>query len=391
MEKYNFDTYVERRGSNSLKYDFAVERNMPEDVLPLWVADMDFKTATPILEALNKAIEHGIFGYNEAKTSYFNAIEKWYKKFFDVSLKEEWLLKTPGVVFALAMAVKAFTDEGDAVIIQEPVYYPFSEVIKANKRKIVNNELILKNGRYEIDFENFEKLIEENNVKLFLLCNPHNPVGRVWTADELIRLGDICLKHKVMVVSDEIHNDFVMKNFKHRVFFSLKPEFEDISVICTAPSKTFNLAGLQISNIFIPNKVNRAKFKKEINASGYSQLNSLGLIACQAAYEHGEEWLTQLKEYLAENLTFTREYLKENLPKVRLIEPEATYLIWLDMRELGTADEVDNKIVNEAKLWLDRGEMFGAAGAGFQRINLACPRATLKEALDRLKATFNKN
>ena len=294
MEKYNFDTYVERRGSNSLKYDFATERNMPKDILPLWVADMDFKTASPILEALHKAVDHGIFGYNETKTSYFNAVQKWYKKFFEVELKEEWLLKTPGVVFALAMAVKAYTDIDDAIIIQEPVYYPFSEVIKANKRKIINNELILKNGKYEIDFENFENLIIQNNVKLFLLCNPHNPVGRVWTEEELIKLGDICLKHKVMIISDEIHCDFVHENYKHKVFFSLKSEFKDISIVCTSPSKTFNLAGLQISNIFIPNKINTSKFKKQINASGYSQLNSLGLVACQTAYEHGEEWLKQL-------------------------------------------------------------------------------------------------
>lgn len=391
MEKYNFDTYVERRGSNSLKYDFATERNMPKDILPLWVADMDFKTASPILEALHKAVDHGIFGYNETKTSYFNAVQKWYKKFFEVELKEEWLLKTPGVVFALAMAVKAYTDIDDAIIIQEPVYYPFSEVIKANKRKIINNELILNNGKYEIDFENFENLIIQNNVKLFLLCNPHNPVGRVWTEEELIKLGDICLKHKVMIISDEIHCDFVHENYKHKVFFSLKSEFKDISIVCTSPSKTFNLAGLQISNIFIPNKINRSKFKKQINASGYSQLNSLGLVACQAAYEHGEEWLKQLKIYLAENLNFTREYLSENLPEINLIEPQATYLIWLDMRKLGSADEVNNKIINEAKLWLDRGEMFGNSGAGFQRINLACPRATLKEALNKLKITFSQN
>ena len=391
MEKYNFDTYVERRGSNSLKYDFATERNMPKDILPLWVADMDFKTASPILEALHKAVDHGIFGYNETKTSYFNAVQKWYKKFFEVELKEEWLLKTPGVVFALAMAVKAYTDIDDAIIIQEPVYYPFSEVIKANKRKIINNELILKNGKYEIDFENFENLIIQNNVKLFLLCNPHNPVGRVWTEEELIKLGDICLKHKVMIISDEIHCDFVHENYKHKVFFSLKSEFKDISIVCTSPSKTFNLAGLQISNIFIPNKINRSKFKKQINASGYSQLNSLGLVACQTAYEHGEEWLKQLKIYLAENLNFTREYLNENLPEIELIEPQATYLIWLDTRKLGSADEVNNKIINEAKLWLDRGEMFGNSGAGFQRINLACPRATLKEALNKLKITFSQN
>ena len=388
MSKYNFNKIINRKNSGSLKYDFALERGMPKDVLPLWVADMDFKTADPILKTLKNAVEHGIFGYNEVKRPYFSAIQNWYKKYFNFELKEEWLLKTPGVVFALAMAVKAFSNKNDGVLIQEPVYYPFREVIEVNERKVINNKLILKNGKYEIDFENFENLIVENNIKLFLLCNPHNPVGRAWTKEELIKMGEICLKHNVMIVSDEIHCDFVF-NSDHKLFISLKPEFEKISMICTAPSKTFNLAGLQISNIFIPDKINRNKFKNEINKSGYSQLNSLGLVACQAAYEHGEEWLSELKKYLVDNLNFVRTYLKENLPKIHLIEPEATYLVWLDFRELGSHDEVNNKIVNDAKLWLDRGEMFGESGAGFQRINIACPRATLKEALDRLKKVFS--
>lgn len=388
MSKYNFNKIINRKNSGSLKYDFAIERGMPNDVLPLWVADMDFKTANPILDSLRNSIEHGIFGYNEVKRPYFSAIQNWYKRYFNFELKEEWLLKTPGVVFALAMAVKAFSNKNDGVLIQEPVYYPFREVIEVNERKVINNKLILKNGKYEIDFENFENLIVENNIKLFLLCNPHNPVGRAWTKEELIKMGEICLKHNVMIVSDEIHCDFVF-NSDHKLFISLKSEFEKISMICTAPSKTFNLAGLQISNIFIPDKINRNKFKNEINKSGYSQLNSLGLIACQAAYEHGEEWLSELKKYLVDNLNFVRTYLKENLPKIHLIEPEATYLAWLDFRELGSPDEVNNKIVNDAKLWLDRGEMFGESGAGFQRINIACPRATLKEALDRLKKVFS--
>ena len=389
MSKYNFDTLVDRRGSNCLKYDFAFERGMPTDVLPLWVADMDFKTSEPVLNALHKAIEHGIFGYNEVKSSYFNAIKNWYKKFFDFTLKEEWLIKTPGVVFALAMAVKAFSKEGEGILIQEPVYYPFREVIEVNKRKVINNELILKDGKYEIDFEDFENLIINNDVKVFLLCNPHNPIGRAWSYEELTKMGEICLKYNVMVVSDEIHCDFVHSNKKHNIFISLRPEFEEIAIMCTAPSKTFNLAGLQISNIFIPNKINRKKFKKEINASGYSQLNSLGLIACQAAYENGDEWLLELKKYLSDNLNFLRNYLKEHLSKIHLIEPEATYLVWLDMRELGKPDEINDKIVYKAKLWLDRGEMFGASGAGFQRINIACPRATLNEALERLKKALD--
>lgn len=388
--KYNFDLVTNRRGTNCLKYDFARERGKPENVLPLWVADMDFPTAPEIIKKLEKTVQHGIFGYSEGKDEYFRAAAAWYQKHFGWEVKRSWLVKTPGVVFAIAAAINAFTREGDAVLLQQPVYYPFSEVIRDNGRILVNSPLKLQDGRYRIDFEDFERKITENNVKLFLLCSPHNPVGRVWEEWELRKIGDICLEHGVLVVSDEIHSDFVWQGYRHRVFASLSPEYADITVTCTAPSKTFNLAGLQISNIFISNRVLRERFKKAIARTGYSQVNAMGLAACQAAYEEGEAWLAELKAYLAENLAFVRDYLKKYLPKIHLVEPEGTYLIWLDFRELGLTEEArEDLIVNRAGLWLDSGAMFGADGEGFERMNIACPRAILAQALGQLERAMH--
>ena len=383
--KYDFDQIIDRRGTSCLKYDFAVERGKREDVLPLWVADMDFRVAEPILKRLHACVDHGIFGYSEAKDDYFQAVAGWYREHFDWEVKRNWLVKTPGVVFAIAAAVRAFTEKGDGVLLQQPVYYPFSEAIRDNGRELVNSPLKLVNGHYEMDFDDLERKIVEHKVTLFLLCSPHNPVGRVWTEEELRRIGDICVKYGVIVVSDEIHSDFVWKGHKHTIFASLSEKYADISVTCTAPSKTFNLAGLQTSNIFIPNRELRHRFRKAVDQAGYSQLNTMGLVACRAAYEEGGEWLEQLKGYLQENLVFARDYIANNLPGIHLIEPEGTYLIWLDLRELGlTEAEREDLIVNKAKLWLDRGAIFGEDGEGFERINIACPRATLQEAFDRL-------
>ncbi|MCH5266847.1 MAG: pyridoxal phosphate-dependent aminotransferase [Lachnospiraceae bacterium] len=384
--KYDFDRVVNRVGTNCLKYDFAVERGKAQDVLPLWVADMDFPTAEPILERLHEAVSHGIFGYSEPKQSYFDAVSAWYKKYFHWELKRNWLVKTPGVVYALAVAVQTFTEPGDSVMIQQPVYYPFSEVIEDNKRKLVSNDLQLVNGHYEIDFVDFEKKIVENHVKLFLFCSPHNPVGRVWTKEELQRIGDICVKHDVLVVSDEIHADFTFPGYEHTVFATMSEEIAERTITCTAPSKTFNLAGMQVSNNWISNGTLRRKFRHGVAATGYSQLNSLGLVACEAAYKTGEEWLTQLKQYLVENLQFLQEYLERELPEIKLIPPEGTYLIWLDCRGLGlTPVELDDLVENKAKLWLDSGKIFGKVGEGFQRINIACPRATLEKAMEQWK------
>ncbi|MDF2655903.1 MAG: aminotransferase [Bacillota bacterium] len=383
---YNFDEIIERKGTNCIKYDFACERGKPDDLLPLWVADMDFRTPPEVIDALVAASQHGIFGYSEVKKPYFKAVHNWYQEHFGWQTEEGWMVKTPGVVFAISTAIRGLTEPGDSILIQRPVYYPFTEVILSNDRKLVNNPLIYTDGKYQIDFEDFETKIRENNVKLFVLCNPHNPVGRVWTKEELIRMGEICLHYQVTVVSDEIHADFIYPGHQHLVFSTLRPEFADITITCTAPSKTFNLAGLQVSNNFISNGELRRAFRREIGRTGYGQLNTLGLIACQVAYEKGYPWLQELREYLNGNLTFIREFLKAELPEITLVEPEGTYLVWLDFHNLGLSEkELEQLIVNKAKLWLDEGTMFGPEGEGFQRFNIACPKATLETAFHQLK------
>ena len=388
--KYDFDEIVDRKNTNSLKHDFANRRGKPEDVIPLWVADMDFRTLREVTQALVKSSQHGIFGYSETNQEYFSTLYKWYSENFKWNIQPNWLVKTPGIVFAISMAVRAFTNKGDGVIIQTPVYYPFSEAVLTNERLLVNNSLVYENGTYHIDFYDFEDKVIANNVKLFILCNPHNPIGRVWTQDELIQIGDICVKHGVTVVSDEIHADFIYEGYNHIIFASMKPEYSDITITCTAPSKTFNLAGLQVSNIFIENKDKKKRFKAEIEKSGYSQLNTMGLIACRTAYEYGKEWLDQLKKYLSDNLTFVRNFLLERLPQIKLVEPQGTYLLWLDFKALNlTEEELNILIVNKAKLWLDSGLMFGQEGQGFQRINIACPRKILEKALFQLEKAVN--
>ena len=387
---FDFDKVIPRKGTNSLKYDFSVELGKGEDVLPLWVADMDFPTAPDILESLQKKVSHGIFGYSEGKEDYFQAVSGWYEKHFQWKVKKSWLVKTPGVVFAVAAAIRAFTEEGDAILIQQPVYYPFGQVIENNHRKLVSSPLKQNQGHYEMDFEDFEDKIIKEQVKLFILCSPHNPVGRVWEEWELRKVGDICKKHGVLVISDEIHNDFVWEDHRHTVFVSLSPEYEDMTITCTAPSKTFNLAGLQISNIFIPNPQLKRKFKKEIAATGYEEIGLMGLVACQAAYEGGEEWLRELKEYIWNNYLFLEKYLAEKIPQLQPVRPEGTYLAWIDCRGLGlTETEREELIVKKAGLWLDSGAMFGKEGEGFERMNLACPRKTLEAALQRLENAIN--
>jgi len=383
--KYDFDKITDRRGTWSLKYDFAEERKKPGGLLPLWVADMDFPAPAEVLDALRDTVSHGVFGYTEPKAEYYAAVTKWFESRFDFRVTREEIVKTPGVVYSLAQCVRAFSRDGGGVIIQTPVYYPFYSVIKDNHRRVIKNPLVYGGGKYSIDFEDFERKIISERAELFILCSPHNPVGRVWTLGELTRLRDICQKHGVTVVSDEIHCDFVYPGHRQVCFGTLDKD----AVICASPSKSFNLAGLQVSNIFIKNAKKRKAFEAEIDKTGYSQLNTPGLIACRAAYEHGGEWLRQLNEYLTRNLGYVRSFLGKNLPKIKLVEPEGTYLLWLDFSAYGLPkDELERRVIYGAKLWLDGGTMFGADGAGFQRINIACPRATLAEAMERLYKEF---
>ena len=391
MVTYDFDRIVDRRNTDCLKYDFAVQRGRPKDVLPFWVADMDFSIAQEIEDALVKRCQHGIFGYSEATDGYFAALQNWYLKHFNWQVQRPWLIKTPGVVFALAMAVKAFTEPGDGVLVQQPVYYPFTEVIRDNDREVVNAPLALVNGHYEIDFADLEQKLAKPKVKLMFLCSPHNPVGRVWTKEELLKVGDLCLKYNVITVSDEIHSDFVWDDNTHTPFATLGEEYQQNCIVCTAPSKTFNLAGLQVSNIFIANQKLRRALRKQIDAAGYSQLNTLGLVACQAAYTYGEEWLTQVKAYIRSNIAFVEQYLAEQLPQIKMLPIEGTYLVWLDCSALGmTAAEREQWLWHEAKLWLDGGGIFGVEGEPYERINVACQRATLLQGLEQLKAAVAK-
>lgn len=385
----DFDEIIDRRGTSCLKYDFAAERGRPEGVLPFWVADMDFRAPQPVLDELSHRVQHGIFGYTDPKDSYKQVLLDWFRTHHEWSPSAEALVITPGVVFAICMAVRAFTNPGDGVLLQQPVYYPFTEAITDNGRRLVNSPLIEKNGRYAIDFADFEQKIIAEKVKLFLLCSPHNPVGRVWTKEELQRIAAICQRHDVLILADEIHHEFIRKGFSHTVLASLSPEIANRVITCTSPSKAFNLAGLQISNIFIENARLRARFQKEITAAGYSQPNSLGLFAAQAAYAHGGPWLRELLAYLEKNYAKTKEFLARELPKIRLIEPEGTYLLWLDFSAYGLSDEkLDELITEKAHLWLDSGHIFGPAGSGFQRINIACPWKTLEKGLSQLAAAF---
>lgn len=384
----DFDKLIDRRGTKCLKYDFAAKRGYPEDVLPLWVADMDFKTSSYVEDALHEVAAHNIYGYTNTQKGdgFFEAVAGWMKRHHDWEVLPEWCVHTPGVTFAIGNAIRAFTGAGDAVIVQQPVYYPFSSIIVKNRRRLVVNELVYDGeGHYSIDFDDFESKIKKYDVRLFILCNPHNPVGRVWKREELVRLGDICRKYHVIVFSDEIHFDFIWSG-THCVFQEVRPEFREFTVTATSPSKTFNLAGAQQSNIFIPDRGLRKRFIEEYDASGLDEPNIFGIAAAEAAYKYGDEWYEAVKRYIKANIDYVREFTQTSLPGVRLVPTEGTYLLWLDFRGWGTDPEaLDDLIVHKAKLWLDSGRIFGKTGAGFQRINAACPGSVLAEALDRIK------
>ena len=388
-KNYNFDRIIDRRNTESLKFDSAVSRGKPADILPLWVADMDFPAPDCVLNALQERVSHGILGYAEPNNSYFDALAGWFTGRFGYEFDPAWVTVVPGAVYAICTAISAYTQPGDAILIQEPVYYPFRESILINKRQPIVSELCLDGDDYGIDFSDFERKISENNVKMFILCSPHNPVGRVWQADELREMVRICAKYDVLILTDEVHCDFVFHGHKHFCLPVLLSEYQAKIILLTAPSKTFNLAGMQISNIFISDPTLRRAFRNSVANSGYSQANQLGLVACRAAYSGGADWLDALLVYLKDNMAFIDRLLKEKLPSVRLIPPQGTYLAWLDCRKLGlTPDALEHKLVHEAGLWLSRGDTFGSGGAGFTRINTACPRAVLETCMERFVAAF---
>lgn len=371
--KYDFDTVIDRKNTDSVKYDYAAEDGCPQDVLPLWIADMDFRTAPPVTEALERRVRHGIFGYTRPGKDYFEAVVNWFRTRHGWEPAAESFVPSCSVVFALAALLRTVTKEGDAVLICPPVYYPFERTILQNRRRPVASELLLRGGRYEMDFSDFEKKIEENEVKAFILCSPHNPVGRVWTREELEQAAEICARHGVFVISDEIHADFVYEGHRHVPFATLQNAGARCAV-CTAPTKTFNLAGLHIANICIPNEEVRAAYRRELDKLGYCHPGTIGMDAAKAAYLYGADWLDELLVYLKGNLALLRGFLKEELPELTLIEPEGTYLAWVDCRALHLTDKNLQALVEQrAHLRLDEGYIFGKSGGGFERINLACP------------------
>lgn len=471
FEDYNFDKIYDRAASDSIKYS-----NLPSDrkgrtVIPMWVADMDFISPNPVKEALKKRADHGIYGYPSLDKECTLAVARWFRDRYDFEISPKWIIQTPGVIFAIANAIRTLTIPGDAVMISRPVYHHFSSVINDLGRKLVNSPLVLANephkisslsfadashesdadslsfaaSSYTIDFDDFERKIIDNNVKIYILCNPHNPIGRVWTRAELEKIRDICLKHDVFVISDEIHCDFVWIGNSFTSYGTLGQEALDHCIICTAPSKTFNIAGLCCANIIIPNRPIYRKFAAEMNSLGL-YVNIMGTEACRAAYSSGLSWLEDVRDYIYENIIFMESYLKENLPCIRMIRPEGTYLVWTDMRDIipklmksidgasisnvsadsdnanigstkissAASDSTESKnasgastsgtsisgtsgagtdacsrlndfIKNDCGLLLDDGAKFGPEGVGFQRFNVACPRPILKEALCRLR------
>lgn len=378
--KYDFDEQVLRRGTCSYKWDSAEA----EDVLPMWVADMDFRTAPAIVKALQRRVEHGIFGYTRVPESYYKAVTDWFARRHGWTIQRDWMIYTSGVVPAVSAVIKALTQPGDKVLVQTPVYNCFFSSIRNNGCGMVDNTLVYADHTYTIDFPGLEQKISDPSVKVMLLCNPHNPAGRVWTRDELTRIGEICIRNGVTVVSDEIHCELVFPGHVYTPFASISEEFLQHSVTCISPSKAFNIAGLQIANIVCADAGVRARIDRAINDNEVCDVNPFGVIATQAAYNEGGEWLEELKEYLYGNYGFMQEFCQKNLPQFPLTVLEGTYLVWMNCRALGIPSEkLEQRLIDEAGLWLNAGTMYGTAGEGFMRWNIACPRAVLADGLSR--------
>jgi len=395
---YHLDTEFNRQGTHSMKWEFIVKdgqfeygdhadkKHGKDRLLPMWVADMDFRCPPAVIDALVKRAQHGIFGYTAPTDSYFDAVIGWMKARYGWDVDQEWITLAPGIVPALNMLIQGLVSPGDKILIQRPVYYPFMSAIENNGAEIVSNSLLYKNGRYTMDFDDLAAKAADPAVKMAILCSPHNPVSRVWTREELIRFGEICIENNVIVVSDEIHCDLIFSGQTFTAFATISDSFAENSIICTAASKTFNLAGLKTSNIIIQNEQWRAKFRGRLDVNGLKVQNSFGIVALEAAYKYGQEWLAAVIGYVQANYEFMAAYMAEHLPQVTIIPPEGTYLIWCDFNQLGLSSEARKTLMMEhARVYLDEGEMFGPEGEGFERFNLACPRSILAEALERIK------
>jgi cystathionine beta-lyase len=392
--KYDFDRVIDRTRTNSMKWNkhFLKYRFESEEVLPLWVADMDFQCPQPVIEVLKKRAAEEIYGYSWHKIpAYLNAVTNWMKRRHNWEVNKDWIVFSPGIVPAIYMLIQTFVNIGEKVIIQPPVYDPFFTAIENNGRQVLLNQLLYENKKYSIDFEDFEEKAKDPLTKMFILCSPHNPIGRVWTEKELRRIGDICIDNEILIVSDEIHHDLILSGYKHTLFSTTSKEFEHNTFVCTSPGKTFNIAGLQISNIIISDKRKREAFTNTImNINGIMIPNVFGIVALITGYDEGEEWLDQVLKYIEANFKFLKEFVSENLPDVDFIDPEGTYLAWLDFSKLGMNDEeLREFMLKKAKVALDDGKQFGPGGEGFQRMNIACPRSLLKECMIRIVNALN--
>ena len=401
--KYDFDREINRKGTHAAKWNLIQDLDAPSRwhvtdayfgenrVLPMWVADMDFSAPQPVVDALIRRAQHGIYGYTIRTNSYDRAVVDWMKRRQGWTVQPEWIVSTPGVVPALNWLVRTFTRPGDQVLIQRSGYYPFFKAIENNGARIVSSSLLLDNGRYEVDFDDFAKKAADPATRLFILCSPHNPVGRVWTRAELTRIAEICRQQRVLVVADEIHADLVYQGFTFTPLATISEDAAQNTVICTAPSKTFNLAGLHTSNIIIPNPKLRHQFQQTLDSCGMSKwADPFGMLACETAYREGETWLDQVMVYIESNLDYLHKFVQSHLAGIRVIRPEGTYLVWLDCRELGLHKRDRKRLmVEKARLFLDSGDMFGPEGNGFERINIACPRSILQEALLRMQRALS--
>ncbi|MBP3964026.1 MalY/PatB family protein [Paenibacillus lignilyticus] len=380
---YDFDQAIARRDKSSLKWDAVKRTAEHQEIIPMWVADMDFTSPPEVIAALKERVEHGVFGYSFRSDSYLESIVSWLNNRHRWTVAEEWIAHSPDVIAALSLIMSTFTEAGDKIVVQSPVYN-FARMVEAQGREVVYNPLKFHNGRYEMDYEDLEAKID-SHVKMLILCSPHNPVGRVWEREELVRLGNICRKHHILVVADEIHCDLVYDGHLHIPYASLSEAFANHSFTCISPSKTFNLLSFHASSVIIPNPALREKFNQELNARGISSPNTLGLVALESAYRYGEEWLNQLLHYLQGNARFLVRYAEEHLPEIRVIESEGTYLVWLDCRALHlSVKELDELFADKAEVVLSSGAQFGLEGEGFMRMNIACPRAVLEQALERI-------
>ncbi len=386
---YDFDKVINRKGTGCAKYDAAYTDD--DQLVSMWVADMDFEVLPEIREAVIERAGHPIYGYPIITDEYLNCVVRWMKDRHDFHIEKEWIVCTGGVVPALKLAVQAFTKPKDHILIMKPVYYPFDDAIKKNDRYVVECPLLFDGEKYSLDPDLFEKKIAENDVKMFILCNPHNPLGIVWSKEDLLKLGKICQKYGVIVVSDEIHMDFVYSGYAHIPFYKVDPSFKDFSIICTAPSKTFNLAGLWTSNILIANETLRKQFEDAKDRCGVTDPNIFGIAACMAAYTYGDRWVDELIDYLQGNVAYMKHFFAENMPEVKVIDPQGLYLVWVDFRSLGfDKDQLEDFMLHKAHVWLDEGYIFGMEGAGFERFNVACPRSILAKALNQIKEAYNK-